>query len=171
MNIAKCIWFTGLPCSGKTTIASGLQERLYNNKIKTIVLDGDSLRSSVNSDLGFDEKSRNESIRRVASIAHLLYSQNITVIVSTISPLRKHRDFARQLFCKDIFFEIYLSTSLDVCEKRDIKGMYRKARNKEIHNFTGIGSKYEIPKNSFLELDTAKFSIDQSIDIIHKKIF
>ena len=169
---AKCIWLTGLPCSGKTTIAKNLQLKLTKHEIVSSVLDGNELRSSINSDLGFDIDSRNEAMRRVACLANMLYKQNITTIISVISPLKAHRSFAKNLFpTNESFFEIYLSTDLAVCEKRDVKGEYKKARENKIKNFTGIGSIYESPDDPFISLDTNQLSLDECIAIIYEKIF
>ena len=172
MNEPKCVWLTGLPCSGKTTIANNLQTKLSTKGITSLILDGDTLRSSINSDLGFDNDSRNEAMRRVAYLSKLICSQNITAIVSVISPLIQHRVFAKDLFKdNDNFFEIYLSTDIVECEKRDIKGMYKKARSNDIKDFTGISSSYEVPEDPFLIMDTKNLSIHESIEIIYNKIF
>jgi adenylyl-sulfate kinase len=172
MITSKCIWFTGLPCSGKTTIANHLQTKLIAESIPSLVLDGDILRSSINSDLGFDIKSRNEAMRRVAYLSQLLCSQGITTIVSVISPLAQHRVFAKKLFKNEgRFFEVYLSTDITECQKRDTKGMYKKARDNEIKEFTGISSSYEVPENPFLMIDTKDLSISECVDLIYTKIF
>ena len=169
---SKCVWLTGLPCSGKTTLTDGLKAKLLENGELSIVLDGDVLRTSINSDLGFDIKSRDTAMERVAQLAHLLCAQNMNTLVSVISPLEKHRDYARKIFDKNNnFYEIYLSTKLEECERRDVKGMYKKARNKEIMNFTGIDSIYEEPKSPFMSLDTTEYSISESIDLIYEKVF
>lgn len=169
---SKCIWLTGLPCSGKTTIANALQKKINNNGLISIVLDGDELRSTVNSDLKFDTDSRNEAMRRVAHLAQLLCNQRIIAIVSVISPLFKHREYAKKLLTKNnSFYEIYLSTDLECCEKRDVKGMYKKARNNVIKDFTGIGSKFEKPREPFLSLDTKEIDLNESVNIIMEKIF
>ena len=169
---SKCIWLTGLPCSGKTTIANALQKKINNNGLISIVLDGDELRSTVNSDLKFDTDSRNEAMRRVAYLSKLICSQDITAIVSVISPLKQHRTFAKELFKKNNnFFEIYLSTDIIECQKRDMKGMYKKAISNEIKDFTGISSSYEIPENPFLIMDTEDLSVSESIEVIFNRIF
>tara|TARA_B100001248_G_scaffold257595_1_gene240414 strand:- start:1860 stop:2390 length:531 start_codon:yes stop_codon:yes gene_type:complete len=171
-NKSKCIWLTGLPCSGKTTIANELNTKLKDKNIVSVILDGDELRSTINSDLSFDVDSRNEAMRRVAHLACLLCSQNITVIVSVISPLKKHRQFAKSLFTSvSEFYEIYLSTELKYCEKRDVKGMYKKARENIIKDFTGIGSKFESPEKPFLSLDTERLRISDCVELIMDKIF
>ena len=172
MNKPKCIWLTGLPCAGKTTIANNLQAKLSTRGFPSLILDGDMLRASINSDLGFDTGSRNEAMRRVAYLSKLICSQNITTIVSVISPLKQHRIFAKELFRDgNNFFEIYLSTDIIECQKRDNKGMYKKALNNEIKDFTGISSDYEVPENPFMIMDTKDLSIKKCIEDIYNKIF
>ena len=169
---SKCVWLTGLPCSGKTTLTTGLRDKLSKDGIDSLVLDGDILRKTLNSDLGFDLKSRNIAMERVAQLAHLICSQNINVLVSVISPLKQHRDYAKKVFeSQNNFYEVYISTKLEECEKRDIKGMYRKARNGEIRDFTGIDSMYEEPSSPFMSVDTTEYTITESIDLIYKKVF
>tara|TARA_Y100000992_G_scaffold124101_1_gene81314 strand:- start:259 stop:792 length:534 start_codon:yes stop_codon:yes gene_type:complete len=171
-NISKCVWFTGLPCSGKTTLTDGLRAKLLEKGLSSIVLDGDVLRRSLNSDLGFDIESRNIAMKRVAQLAYLICSQNINVLVSVISPLEKQREYVKKIFERgNNFYEIYLSTSIEECERRDTKGMYKRARKKEIKDFTGIDSKYEKPNSPFMSLDTMKYSISESVDLIHEKVF
>ena len=169
---SKCIWLTGLPCSGKTTIAKNLQLKLTKHEIVSSVLDGNELRSSINSDLGFDIDSRNEAMRRVACLANMLYKQNITTIISVISPLKAHRSFAKNLFpTNESFFEIYLSTDLAVCEKRDVKGEYKKARENKIKNFTGIDSAYEKPISPEYIFNTDMVKVDKIIEELLIKEF
>ncbi len=171
-NNSKCVWFTGLPCSGKTTLTDGLRIKLLEKGLTSIVLDGDVLRKSLNSDLGFDFKSRDIAMTRVAQLAYLICSQNINTLVSVISPLEKHREYVKKIFERgNNFYEIYLSTSLEECERRDTKGMYKRARNREIKDFTGIDSKYEKPNSPFMTLDTMKYSISESVDLIYEKVF
>ncbi len=169
---SKCVWLTGLPCSGKTTLTTGLRDKLSKDGVDSLVLDGDILRKTLNSDLGFDLESRNIAMERVAQLAHLICSQNINVLVSVISPLKQHRNYAKKVFeSQNNFYEIYISTKLEECEKRDIKGMYRKARNGEIRDFTGIDSMYEEPSSPFMSVDTSKYTIPESIDLIYEKVF
>lgn len=169
---SKCVWLTGLPCSGKTTLTTGLRDKLSKDGVDSLVLDGDILRKTLNSDLGFDLESRNIAMERVAQLAHLICSQNINVLVSVISPLKQHRNYAKKVFeSQNNFYEIYISTKLEECEKRDIKGMYRKARNGEIRDFTGIDSMYEEPSSPFMSVDTTEYTIPESIDLIYKKVF
>lgn len=169
---SKCVWLTGLPCSGKTTLSVGLKDKLFRDGLVSLVLDGDILRKSLNSDLGFDLESRNIAMERVAQLAHLICSQNINVLVSVISPLKQHRNYAKKVFeNQNNFYEIYISTKLEECEKRDTKGMYKKARNGEIKDFTGIDSMYEEPNSPFMSVDTSKYTISESIELIYKKVF
>jgi len=125
----KCLWFTGLPSSGKTTLANKIEEKLFNINKHSYILDGDNLRYGVCSDLNFSEQDRIENIRRAAEISKLMFDAGLIVIASFVSPYKAGRDYARSLFEKNDFFEIYLNTSIDICEKRDVKGLYKKARN------------------------------------------
>jgi adenylylsulfate kinase len=155
--MVKVIWFTGLSGSGKSTIASAL-ERITEN---TIVLDGDVLREGLCSDLGFSMDDRDENLRRAAHVAQLFYAQGISPVVAFISPLQRHRDFARSLIPEGDFVEVYVGTPLEVCEARDVKGLYKRARAGEIPDFTGISSPYEIPKNPGLRLDTLEMTAQE----------
>tara|TARA_B100001939_G_C16744276_1_gene531100 strand:- start:29 stop:559 length:531 start_codon:yes stop_codon:yes gene_type:complete len=169
---SKCVWLTGLPCSGKTTLTEGLRDKLSKHGINSLVLDGDILRRTLNSDLGFDLESRNIAMKRVAQLAHMICSQNMNVLVSVISPLEQQRDYAKKVFDNQKnFYEIYISTKLEECEKRDTKGMYKKARNREIKNFTGIDSVYEEPSSPFMSVDTTEYTISESVDLIYKNVF
>lgn len=149
------LWLTGLSGSGKSTIARGLEYKLIHAGRTAYVLDGDEIRTGLNRDLGFTQESRSENIRRIAEVARLFAECGIICITSFISPLRTYRDQARQIIGPDRFFEIYLDVSLAVCEDRDPKGMYKKARAGLIKNFTGIDSAYEPPENPDIRLDTA----------------
>jgi adenylylsulfate kinase len=141
------VWFTGLSASGKSTLANELEIKLHNQGYKTYLLDGDNLRNGLNSDLGFSSEDRIENIRRVAYLSQILLDAGIIVITAFISPFKKDREFARSLVNEDEFIETFVDTPLDVCEKRDPKGLYKKARNGEIKDFTGIDSVYERPLN------------------------
>ncbi len=151
-----CIWFTGLSGSGKSTIANLLEMRLHSEGKHTYWLDGDNVRHGLNRDLGFTEVDRVENIRRIAEVARLMVDAGLIVIVSFISPFRAERDFARSLLEPDEFFEVYVNTSLEECEARDVKGLYAKARQGKIANFTGIDSLYESPTQPEVMLDTVK---------------
>jgi adenylylsulfate kinase len=159
------IWLTGLSGAGKTTLASGLEKALFEKGFLTKILDGDQLRSGINANLGFSDDDRHENIRRVAEISRLFVECGVICIDSFISPTRKMRETARQVIGPENFIEIYLEASLEVCESRDPKGLYKSARKGEIRNFTGIGSPYEVPENPDLVIDTGRYSISESLDI------
>src|SRR5690348_7795835 len=168
MKKIPAIWITGIPGSGKTTISNLLKDYLQKKNIPVIILDGDEIRKTVSKDLGFSPQDRKEHNRRVIEIAKLLVKNNFTVIVPLISPYRETRDLAR----KEIpnFVEVYVKASLDTCIKRDPKGLYKKAKNGEITNLTGLQSPYEEPQNPEVILDTEKNSPKQCIDIITSKL-
>ena len=157
------LWMTGLPCSGKTTLARKLQEYIPN----LAILDGDELREWL-SPKDFSREGRNEHNRKVAHLAKLLLKHNVPVSVSLISPYFENRKFAREIIGNDKFIETYVKCSLDVCEDRDVKGMYKKARNSEIKSFTGIDDPYDIPENPDLLIETEKKSLDENVDEILK---
>lgn len=159
--MAKVLWFTGLSGSGKSTIADHLKEHVGN----CVLLDGDVTRGGLNKDLGFSVEDRNENIRRIAEVAKIIYESNITALVTFISPIAKQRQFARNLIGKD-FIEIHVSTSLEECERRDVKGLYKKARSGEIPMFTGIDSPYEAPENPEIYIDTKDLEVEDCTKII-----
>ena len=159
----QVLWMTGLSGSGKSTIANELEKMLYSQGKKTYILDGDNIRHGLNKDLGFTDKDRVENIRRVAEVAKLMCDAGLIVITAFISPFRLEREMARSLFEKNDFKEIYISTPLKVAEKRDPKGLYEKARQGKIPNFTGIDSIYEKPTNPELEIDTSKVSLSKAV--------
>tara|TARA_Y100000768_G_C23970865_1_gene680445 strand:- start:275 stop:2140 length:1866 start_codon:yes stop_codon:yes gene_type:complete len=166
----QVLWLTGLSGSGKSTIANALEKELYSQGKKTYILDGDNIRHGLNKDLGFTDNDRVENIRRVAEVAKLMCDAGLIVITAFISPFRSEREMARSLFQKDEFREIHISTPLKIAEKRDPKGLYKKARKGEIPNFTGIDSPYEKPLQAELEIDTSKTSITDSVKKIIKII-
>ena len=166
----QVLWMTGLSGSGKSTIANELEKILYSQGKKTYILDGDNIRHGLNKDLGFTDKDRVENIRRVAEVAKLMSDAGLIVITAFISPFRLEREMARSLFEKNDFKEIYISTPLKVAEKRDPKGLYKKARQGKIPNFTGIDSIYEKPTNPELEIDTSKISLSKAVKKILKII-
>ena len=159
----QVLWMTGLSGSGKSTIANEVEKILYSQGKKTYILDGDNIRHGLNKDLGFTDKDRVENIRRVAEVAKLMCDAGLIVITAFISPFRLEREMARSLFEKNDFKEIYISTPLKVAEKRDPKGLYKKARQGKIPNFTGIDSIYEKPTNPELEIDTSKVSLSKAV--------
>ena len=159
----QVLWMTGLSGSGKSTIANEVEKILYSQGKKTYILDGDNIRHGLNKDLGFTDKDRVENIRRVAEVAKLMCDAGLIVITAFISPFRLEREMARSLFEKNDFKEIYISTPLKVAEKRDPKGLYKKARQGKIPNFTGIDSIYEKPINPDLEIDTSKVSLSKAV--------
>ena len=161
----KVLWFTGLSGSGKSTIARHFETLLYEKGILSYVLDGDNVRHGLNKDLGFSEEDRKENIRRIAEVTHLFYDAGIFVMVCFISPYRKDRDAARKLVGDD-FVEIFVDCTLEECEKRDVKGLYKKARDGEIKDFTGISAPYEKPKNPEIILHTDKESVEQCVERI-----
>lgn len=165
-----CIWMTGLSGAGKSTLANALEEKLNHLGKHTYILDGDNLRHGLNQDLGFSVEARNENVRRAAQMARLMVDAGLIVIVGLISPLKTERDRSRALFEPNQFMEVYLSTSLKECEKRDVKGLYQKARSGELKDFTGIDSPYEPPEAPEIELNTENLSVEQAVDVIMSSI-
>ncbi|MDR5886693.1 sulfate adenylyltransferase subunit CysN [Vreelandella janggokensis] len=164
-HAGKCVWFTGLSGSGKSTLANALEVELNRRGYHTMLLDGDNLRHGLSKDLGMTEEDRVENIRRVGEVARLFAEASIIVITAFISPFRKDRETARALFDEGSFVEVYVDTPLDICEQRDPKGLYQKARDGVIKDFTGINSPYEAPKNAEMTVNTEE--LEQS-DIINK---
>lgn len=158
------IWFTGLSGSGKSTIATALEKRLYSLGRHTYVLDGDNVRHGLNRDLGFTDADRVENIRRVAEVARLMVDAGLLVLVSFISPFRSERDGARGLLGEGEFLEVFVDAPLEVCEVRDPKGLYKKARRQELANFTGISSPYEAPEHPDVHLETANLSVEAAVE-------
>ena len=154
------LWFTGLSASGKSTIANIVEQKLYDLNHNTYLLDGDNVRHGLNNDLGFDEKSRIENIRRIGEVSKLFNDAGLIVLTAFISPFISDRKLVRDLFEKGQFLEVYIDTSLEICEERDPKGMYKKARDGEIKNFTGISSPYESPLNPEIHIINNDVSLD-----------
>ena len=154
----QCVWFTGLSGSGKSTLANLLDKRLFAAGRHTCLLDGDNLRHGLNRDLGFSDADRVENIRRVAEVARLMVDAGLIVLVSFISPFRSDRRMARSLFSDGEFVEVFVDTPLEVCEQRDVKGLYAKARRGDLKNFTGIDSPYEAPERPEVHLGPALLS-------------
>ena len=162
----RCLWFTGLSGSGKSTIANRVEQRLLASHHHTYVLDGDNIRHGLSKDLGFTEADRVENIRRVAEVARLMVDAGLIVLVSFISPYRSERDMARSLFAPGEFLEVFVDTPLALCEQRDVKGLYAKARAGELPNFTGISSPYEAPLDPELHLRTADSGLDDLVQMV-----
>lgn len=160
----KTLWFTGLSGSGKSTLANEIEKRLFAMGKHTMLLDGDNIRMGLNKNLGFKEQDRIENIRRVAEVSKLMNDAGLIVLTSFISPFKQDRENAADIIGKEDFIEIYVSTPLDECERRDVKGLYHKAREGEIPNFTGISSPYEVPENPDITIDTSKGSIEECVD-------
>ena len=157
------LWFTGLSGSGKSTLAHALEEKLFQMGCKTFVLDGDNVRHGLNSNLDFSEDGRAENIRRISEVSKLMLESGLIVMTAFISPINIDRIKARKLISNDDFIEIYCKASLETCETRDVKGLYKRARAGEIKNYTGIDSPYEVPKNPELIIDTDNQSLEESV--------
>jgi len=160
---AKVIWLTGLSGSGKSTLGIKLEEELHKRGFLTVLLDGDNVRAGLNRNLGFGLEDRLENIRRVAEISKLFLNTGIITINCFITPTKAMRDLAKDIIGREDYIEIYVNAPIEVCEKRDIKGLYKKARQGLIKNFTGIDSPFEPPQNPDLELHTDKLSIEESV--------
>jgi len=169
-HLPKVIWFVGLSGSGKSTLASELENRLFQKGFNTYILDGDNIRSGLNNDLDFSSESRKENIRRISEVAKLFADAGVTVLTAFISPFEVDRKLARQLIGEDDFIEVYVDCPLEVCEKRDVKGLYKKAREGKIKNFTGIDSPFEIPQNPEVIVDTANNSLEFCSDKLIEEI-
>ncbi|MFW2371582.1 MAG: adenylyl-sulfate kinase [Gammaproteobacteria bacterium] len=162
------IWFTGLSGSGKSTIANVLEEYLHDLSIRTYILDGDNVRHGLNGDLGFSEQDRVENIRRIGEVSKLFIDAGVMVLTSFISPFSSDRRFVRSLVPGREFIEVYVKCPLEVCEARDVKGLYERARRGEIKYFTGIDSPYEEPENPEVVIDTSKLTVDEAVVEITK---
>jgi len=160
------LWFTGLSGSGKSTLAHALEEKLFQKGCRTFVLDGDNVRHGLNSNLDFSVDGRTENIRRISEVSKLMLESGLIVMTAFISPINKDRNVARKLISSDDFIEIYCKASLETCEKRDVKGLYKRARAGEIENYTGIDSPYEVPENPDLIIDTDDQSLEESASTI-----
>jgi adenylylsulfate kinase len=158
------IWLTGLSGSGKSTLAHSVEEKLYQKGCQTFVLDGDNVRHGLSSNLSFNDIDRKENIRRVGEVAKLMMEASIITMTAFISPFRDDRDMVRKTLPHADFIEIYCKASIEVCESRDVKGLYKRARAGEIKNYTGIDSPYEAPNNPELVVNTEEESIEQSVD-------
>lgn len=160
------IWFTGLSGSGKSTLAIALERELQKRGLLCRILDGDNIRSGINNNLGFSEEDRIENIRRIAEVGKLFVDTGIITIAAFISPSNAIRKMAAQIIGEKDFMEIYVSTPLEECERRDVKGLYAKARKQEIKNFTGISAPFEKPLHPALTLDTSQLSVEESVNML-----
>lgn len=158
------LWFTGLSASGKSSVANAFARRLFERGNQAFVLDGDNVRHGLNKDLGFDEAGRKENIRRIGEVSKLFVENGQIVLTAFISPYQEDRQVVRELVEAGEFIEVYVKCSVETCEKRDPKGLYKKARNAEIPNFTGISAPYEEPENPEIILDTELHSIEECVD-------
>jgi len=165
---AKVFWFTGLSGSGKSTIAEGVERKLFSEGYFPQVLDGDNIRSGINNNLGFSLEDRQENIRRIAEVAKLYTNSGALVLCSFISPTQAIREMAAEIIGKKDFLEVFVDTPLEICESRDVKGLYAKARRGEIKGFTGIDSPYEPPVDPFLHIQTATLEVAEAVDIVYQ---
>ena len=164
-----CLWFTGLSGSGKSTIANKVEESLFALGYKTYTLDGDNVRKGLNKDLSFSESDRVENIRRIGEVANLMCDAGLVVLAAFVSPFEADRKMVRDAIGEN-FMEIFVDTPIEVCEQRDVKGLYRKARNGEISNFTGISSPFESQVNPEIHIKTVESSVDRAVEIILENI-
>ncbi len=160
------LWFTGLSGSGKSTLANMVEKKLYNLGVHTYSLDGDNIRGGLNRNLGFSREDREENLRRIAEVAKLFVDSGCVVIASFISPLESDRTFVKKIIGEKDFLEVFVNTPLEICEKRDVKGLYKKARAGEIKNFTGIDAPYEAPQSADIEIKTNDEKPDDAVERI-----
>lgn len=160
------IWFTGLSGSGKSTLAIALERELHKQDILCRILDGDNIRSGINNNLGFSETDRTENIRRIAEVSKLFVDCGIVTLAAFISPTNAIRHLASEIIGQEDFLEVYVSTPIEECEKRDVKGLYAKARRGEIKDFTGISSPFEAPEHPFITIDTSRQPLEKSVKIL-----
>lgn len=160
------LWFTGPSGSGKSTVAIALERELHSRGLLCRILDGDNIRSGINNNLGFSAEDRVENIRRIAEVGRLFVDTGIITIAAFISPNNQLREMAAEIIGKDDFVEVFVSTPLEECEKRDVKGLYAKARRGEIKNFTGISAPFEAPEHPDITLDTSKLPVEESVKIL-----
>jgi adenylylsulfate kinase len=166
----KVLWMTGLSGSGKTTIAIALEQKLHESGFLTQILDGDNIRSGINNNLGFSEEDRTENIRRIAEVSKLFINCGVITINCFVSPTIAIRNQAKQIIGEDDFIEVFINTPLEVCEQRDPKGLYKKARKGEIKDFTGISAPFEAPDKPSINLETSKKSVEQCVDELYSTI-
>lgn len=164
------IWFTGLSGSGKSTLANLLEAKLHSHGIHTFLLDGDNIRLGLNKDLGFTENDRSENLRRIGEVGKLMVDAGLVTIAAFVSPFEQDRKMVQEILGKENYLEIYVSTPLDECIRRDVKGLYKRALNGEIPHFTGVSSPYEAPSNSNLTIDTTDQSFETCLENIYQLI-
>lgn len=166
------IWFTGLSGSGKSTIALGVERELHQRGLLCRILDGDNIRTGINAGLGFSADDRRENIRRIAEVGKLFVDTGIITLAAFVSPTNEYRQMAREIIGDNDFFEVYVSTPLEECERRDVKGLYARARRGEVKDFTGISAPFEVPEHPALDIDTSKqpleTSVQQVVDLVLK---
>lgn len=167
---AVVIWLTGLSGSGKTTIAIGLEKALNSKGILTQVLDGDNIRAGINNNLGFSNEDRKENIRRIAEVSKLFLNCGVVTINCFVSPTHEIRQQAKEIIGGNDFLEVFINTPIEICEQRDVKGLYKKARAGEIKDFTGINAPFEAPINPFLDVKTQDKTVEQSVNEILNKV-
>jgi adenylylsulfate kinase len=166
MQKAKLIWFTGLSGSGKSTLAVQLEAALHRKEYNTYLLDGDNIRAGINKDLSFTDTDRVENIRRIGEVSKLMLDSGIIVLSAFISPFQSDRDQVKRIVDPENYIEVFVDTPLEVCEQRDVKGLYKKARAGEIKNFTGIDSAYEIPTRPDIIIPTHTMNVNDSLDLL-----
>lgn len=164
------VWFSGLSGSGKSTIASAVEKLLFEHKIQTYILDGDNIRMGLNSDLGFSEQDRTENLRRIAETAKLFVDAGTVVLASFITPVEKNREQINRIISTTDIVHIFVNCPLEICEKRDVKGLYQKARAGQISNFTGINAPFEIPQNPDLVIHSDRETIEDSVQQVYQLI-
>ncbi|MCH2490733.1 MAG: adenylyl-sulfate kinase [Flavobacteriales bacterium] len=164
------LWFTGLSGSGKSTIANAVENALYSNGYHTYILDGDNVRKGLNSNLSFTEEDRTENIRRIAEVANLMLDAGLVVLAAFVSPYAKDRENIKKTVGYTRYIEVFVNTPIAECERRDVKGLYAKARAGEIQNFTGVNAPYEAPVSPDVQIDTTEQSVEDAVKIILKHI-
>ncbi|MBB6681564.1 adenylyl-sulfate kinase [Aequorivita sp. 609] len=164
------LWFTGLSGSGKSTLADALERALFQRNMHTYLLDGDNVRGGLNNNLTFSPEDRTENIRRIAEVANLMLDAGLIVLASFISPYREDREMVKRIVGYKNFIEVYVNTPIEICESRDVKGLYAKARAGEIKNFTGVDAPYEPPMAADIEIDTSQISVEDAVLLILNEI-
>ena len=164
------IWFIGLSGSGKSTLANRLEQRLFEEGMHTYILDGDNVRSGLNKDLDFSEEARKENIRRIGEVARLMVDAGLITITAFISPFEEERQFVKNLVGENRYLEVYVNCPIEECEKRDVKGLYAKARRGEISNFTGINSPFEEPQNPDVKVPTHEMTVDEGVERVYQAL-